>query len=494
MNGKSAFTMQAYLKPPLQYSEPISRIRVIKLSNNRDEETNRPDSSVDAFNDFVLSEGKEFIIINLSEYFPFQELLNRCINLEIHPLSLSSVFNVLYCIHAWLQNDTHNVFLHNSGSLCECELILACYFLWTTLQSSTPLSEISYQDILMDIVRMDNPTASIDQVPHSVVNVIRNFYSLLLDESSSLPYGRSLVFKNCQILGLFLKNHASFSKPPIIIIGTGHRVFFSSRSDIDSVIWNRDIGELIIVCSVPIHGDFYISCFADDSEVGSSVPLFFYSYNTLFLNSDINEVTASDLDCSPQIDDKTLTITLLSAAMEEEDNSPPFLKPSDCFQTGLRTLVRNHSLQLSPASKQLLAEEEENRQLLLHFGLLLFDGDVEKARVFVGEEVKEEKKEEEEEVKEEVKEVNKEENKEEGNARVNEEQEPEQNKKETPSLPSKEPNSELEATATPLPTSTPILGAPHLETLPKSFAKTTATPKGRKGVLLRFHPRVRDFF
>ena len=203
--------------------------------------------------------------------------------------------------------------------------------------------------------------------------------------------------------------------------------------------------------------------------------------------------------------------------MEEEDNSPPFLKPSDCFQAGLRTLVRNHSLQLSPASKQLLAEEEENRQLLLHFGLLLFDGDVEKARVFVGEEVKEEEEEvkevkeeeekeeekeeeekeevkEEEEEKEEVKEVNKEENKEEGNARVNEEQEPEQNKKETPSLPSKEPNSELEATTTPLPTSTPILGAPHPETLPKSFAKTTATPKGRKGVLLRFHPRVRDFF
>lgn len=205
--------------------------------------------------------------------------------------------------------------------------------------------------------------------------------------------------------------------------------------------------------------------------------------------------------------------------MEEEDNSPPFLKPSDCFQAGLRTLVRNHSLQLSPASKQLLAEEEENRQLLLHFGLLLFDGDVEKARVFVEEEeeeeeVKEVKEEEvkeeenkevevdkeemnrvkEEEKKEEVKEVNKEENKEEGNARVNEEQEPEQNKKETPSLPSKEPNSELEATATPLPTNTPILGAPHPETLPKSFAKTTATPKGRKGVLLRFHPRVRDFF
>ena len=206
--------------------------------------------------------------------------------------------------------------------------------------------------------------------------------------------------------------------------------------------------------------------------------------------------------------------------MEEEDNSPPFLKPSDCFQAGLHTLVRNHSLQLSPASKQLLAEEEENRQLLLHFGLLLFDGDVEKARVFVEEEEEEEEvkevkeeevkeeenkevevdkeemnrvKEEEkkEEKKEEVKEVNKEENKEEGNARVNEEQEPEQNKKETPS---KEPNSELEATTTPLPTSTPILGAPHPETLPKSFAKTTATPKGRKGVLLRFHPRVRDFF
>ena len=103
------------------------------------------------------------------------------------------------------------MFLHNSGSLYECELILACYFLWTTLQSSSPLSEISYQDILMDIVRMDNPTASIDQVPHSVMNVIRNFYSFLLDENNSLPYGQSLLFKNCQILGLFLKNHAPFS-------------------------------------------------------------------------------------------------------------------------------------------------------------------------------------------------------------------------------------------------------------------------------------------
>lgn len=47
-------------------------------------------------------------MVRSREYFPFQELLNRCINLEIHPLSLSSVFNVLYCIHAWLQNDTHN--------------------------------------------------------------------------------------------------------------------------------------------------------------------------------------------------------------------------------------------------------------------------------------------------------------------------------------------------------------------------------------------------
>ena len=47
-------------------------------------------------------------MVKSREYFPFQELLNRCINLEIHPLSLSSVFNVLYCIHAWLQNDTHN--------------------------------------------------------------------------------------------------------------------------------------------------------------------------------------------------------------------------------------------------------------------------------------------------------------------------------------------------------------------------------------------------
>ena len=51
------------------------------------------------------------------------------------------------------------------------------------------------------------------------------------------------------------------------------------------MIWNRDIGELIVVCSVQIQGDFYISCYTDDSEVGNAEPLFFYSYNTLFLNS-----------------------------------------------------------------------------------------------------------------------------------------------------------------------------------------------------------------
>ena len=51
------------------------------------------------------------------------------------------------------------------------------------------------------------------------------------------------------------------------------------------MIWNREIGELIVVCSVPICGDFSISCFSDDSEVGNATPLFSYSYNTLFLGN-----------------------------------------------------------------------------------------------------------------------------------------------------------------------------------------------------------------
>ena len=29
---------------------------------------------------------------------------------------------------------------------------------------------------------------------------------------------------------------------------------------------------------------------------------------------------------------------------------------------------------------------------------------------------------------------------------------------------------------------------------PPSFAKTNGSPKGRKGVLLRFHPKIRDYF
>ena len=39
---------------------------VIKLVNESDDATSSQDSTVAAFNDFVLSEGKEFIIINLS--------------------------------------------------------------------------------------------------------------------------------------------------------------------------------------------------------------------------------------------------------------------------------------------------------------------------------------------------------------------------------------------------------------------------------------------
>lgn len=222
-------------------------------------------------------------------------------------------------------------------------------------------------------------------------------------------------------------------------------------------------------------------------------------------------------------------MTLLSAAVDAASPLSQFLKPSDCFQVGLCGLVRNHSLQLSPASKQFVEKEEADRQLLLHFGLLLFDGDVEKARMFVNEEmkkggdgvkevmlkeevkevkeVKEEKemvkeedvkeeKEKKEEEEETLKEVKKEEEKEEEEKEEKNTEETQKTTQESPTETTPVPSAKPSLPT--LSTKTQILGASPTpmtaESLPKSFAKTTATPKGRRGVLLRFHPKVRDFF
>ena len=76
-------------------------------------------------------------------------------------------------------------------------------------------------------------------------------------------------------------------------------------------------------------------------------------------------------------------MTILSASTEEREGFPPFLKPSECYETGMKELVRNHSLQLSPASKELVNLEAEENRIVFHFGLLLFDGDVERARELV---------------------------------------------------------------------------------------------------------------
>lgn len=68
--------MFVYFKSPLKYSEPISHIKGMVLIKNYhlvikpiqdDNNTSNPQSTdVDTFEDYVLSIGKEFIIINLS--------------------------------------------------------------------------------------------------------------------------------------------------------------------------------------------------------------------------------------------------------------------------------------------------------------------------------------------------------------------------------------------------------------------------------------------
>lgn len=70
----------------------------------------------------------------------------------------------------------------------------------------------------------------------------------------------------------------------MVVIGKGNKILFSSKSDQDSVIWNPHIGELIISCTVQIQGDFYISCFANDSDIGCNPPLFRYCSHTAFID------------------------------------------------------------------------------------------------------------------------------------------------------------------------------------------------------------------
>ena len=106
--------------------------------------------SVDALQTQLLEEGKEFIIINLayvpflfhsySDYFVIPQLLNRCVNFDMNPLQLSTIFDVLYVMEFWLSAPAHYgdvrgsgfilVYLHSPRNNIDCEFIVACYFLW----------------------------------------------------------------------------------------------------------------------------------------------------------------------------------------------------------------------------------------------------------------------------------------------------------------------------------------------------------------------------
>lgn len=214
-------------------------------------------------------------------------------------------------------------------------------------------------------------------------------------------------------------------------------------------------------------------------------------------------------------------MTILSASTEEGEGFPPFLKPSECYETGMKELVRHHSLQLSPASKELVNLEAEENRIVFQFGLLLFDGDVERARELV----KECK------MKEGCDDVLKSPNsasesvgdvlKNNGDASeiavsvtahssdVSKEAIPSNETlnenemltrdvtppNETPK--DDHPSNETPQNSTPA-SETPQNTTPANETPkndpPPSFAKTNGSPKGRKGVLLRFHPKIRDYF
>ena len=208
-------------------------------------------------------------------------------------------------------------------------------------------------------------------------------------------------------------------------------------------------------------------------------------------------------------------MTILSASTEEGEGFPPFLKPSECYETGMKELVRHHSLQLSPASKELVNLEAEENRIVFQFGLLLFDGDVERARELVkeckmkegGVDVSKSSNSASESVGDVLKnavsatahssDVSKEAIP--SNETLNE------NGTQSNEMPTRDvtPSNEASKDAhpsneTPQRDETPQNTTPANETPkndpPPSFTKTNGSPKGRKGVLLRFHPKIRDYF
>lgn len=214
-------------------------------------------------------------------------------------------------------------------------------------------------------------------------------------------------------------------------------------------------------------------------------------------------------------------MTILSASTEEGEGFPPFLKPSECYETGMKELVRHHSLQLSPASKELVNLEAEENRIVFQFGLLLFDGDVERARELVKEcKMKEggvDVSKSSNSASESVGDVLKNNGDASENAVSVTAHSSDVSKEAIPSNETLNENEMLTRDVTP-PNETPKDDHPSNETPqnstpasetpqnttpanetpkndpPPSFAKTNGSPKGRKGVLLRFHPKIRDYF
>lgn len=46
-------------------------------------------------------------MIPFRDFFPIHKLLNRCINFDMKPISLSKILNVLYSIDYWLSIPTN---------------------------------------------------------------------------------------------------------------------------------------------------------------------------------------------------------------------------------------------------------------------------------------------------------------------------------------------------------------------------------------------------
>ena len=148
--------------------------------------------------------------------------------------------------------------------------------------------------MLLSFIQCEKDDFTIQQIPNTVLSTLESFYAILSDTKSSINLTKILELRNCQIIGLFRSDHSPFSvyltfnvnhkEVPVVIIGKENKILFSTFNHPNCVDWRPQSGELIVLSTTQIQGDFYISCYAAKSDMGETPPLFHYCTHTGFID------------------------------------------------------------------------------------------------------------------------------------------------------------------------------------------------------------------